>query len=94
MPDLPAEAPIEPVPEPTLETAPEPVPPAPEPVAETGPTPLELLVVDEIRMAIRGRTVAELADLLQETEDSLQPAVERLVARGELLWRGRKLYLP
>lgn len=77
---------------------PEPVAtPEPDPEPETAAVeanPLDERVLDEIRTSLRGRTLDELAWRLGEDELELSDAIDRLIAQGQLVWRGRKLYLP
>ena len=69
--------------------------------AEPEPAPTESVlyelderVLEEVRMALRGRTTEELLTHLDAEEGALDAAVARLTKTGALVWRGRKLYLP
>jgi hypothetical protein len=88
--DIPLARLAEPPPEPTPEQAPPESSPASAPEAD----PLEEAVLDEIRTALRGRTVEELVALLGRPLEAVGAATARLVGEGRLLWRGRKLYQP
>jgi hypothetical protein len=88
---------------PTAPTAPAPAAPrAPAPsVAAVQAAPLpppqvsEALcasVADEIRCAIRGRTLADLAASSQEPPSSVEQACELLIARGQVVRRGQKYF--
>jgi HEAT repeat protein len=96
---------LEPVPpvaeEETLEAAPEPEPAeSAEPTEPAEATPVEAnpvldeRILEEIRTALRGRTIEELASRLDEEEGDIEVSIARLSASGALVWRGRKLYLP
>ena len=50
-------------------------------------------VASELRMAIRGRTAPELAQLTQAAGEAVLQACELLVARGQLVRRGQKYFV-
>lgn len=86
-------------PEPPVEAAPEPTPePVPEPpiaTADPESDPIGALadvVLEELRMTLRGRSREELSDLLQLEPDLVDLAVERLLGDARAVWRGPKLY--
>jgi hypothetical protein len=49
-------------------------------------------VVLEVRIAIRGRSLPELAQMTGAGTEPLQQACELLVARGQLIRRGQKYF--
>lgn len=65
-----------------------PVPPPP------APNDLAGQVIATIRMALRGCSIDDLADALQLDVAALTAVSDRLVASGDLVWRGKKLFLP
>lgn len=97
------EAPVAPAPEPPRAAAPVPEEPwptgpftdlleAPGPaIADEG---LTERVLEEIRTNLRGRTPGELVARLGAPEEGVNACLDRLLATGQLVWRGRKLYLP
>ncbi|RKG61060.1 hypothetical protein D7X30_09220 [Corallococcus sp. AB011P] len=73
-----------------------PAPAAPPPVPpKRGPSPVEALcgaMLQEVRVAVRGRSLAELTSGLSAPAELAQEAVALLVARGAIVRRGHKYF--
>ncbi|MFP2903031.1 hypothetical protein ACLEQD_43185, partial [Corallococcus sp. 4LFB] len=73
-----------------------PAPSAPPPVPpKRGPSPVEALcgaMLQEVRVAVRGRSLAELTSGLSAPAELAQEAVALLVARGAIVRRGHKYF--
>ncbi|NOK23069.1 hypothetical protein HMI50_39310, partial [Corallococcus carmarthensis] len=70
-------------------STPPPVPP------KRGPSPVEALcgaMLQEVRVAVRGRSLAELTSGLSAPAELAQEAVALLVARGAIVRRGHKYF--
>lgn len=53
---------------------------------------LDAQIMDEVRAALRGRTLEDLLELLDAPSDVIDASCARLVAQGLAVWRGPKLY--
>jgi hypothetical protein len=51
-------------------------------------------MMDEIRTTLRGRTPEELAERLSAEIEDVERTADHLIALEQLVWRGKKLYLP
>ncbi|QRK12126.1 HEAT repeat domain-containing protein [Archangium violaceum] len=70
-------------------------PPASRPAARSAPSPVEALcgpLMSEIRVAIRGRSLGELASGVSATLELVEEALALLVARGAIIRRGHKYF--
>ncbi|MFB1482338.1 HEAT repeat domain-containing protein [Corallococcus sp. RDP092CA] len=79
-------------PPPARAPAPSKPPPAP---PQRGPSPVEALcgaMLQEVRVAVRGRSLAELTSGLSAPAELAQEAVALLVARGAIVRRGHKYF--
>ncbi|MBM7119409.1 HEAT repeat domain-containing protein [Archangium primigenium] len=68
---------------------------APRPTVRAAPSPVEALcapLLAEIRVAIRGRSLGELATSIRSTPELAQEALALLVARGSVVRRGHKYF--
>jgi hypothetical protein len=69
--------------------------PAPPPAPSSSAVgSLARLIIADVRTALRGRTVEELAETLTLPPEGVLGEVERMLADGQLVWRGKKLFLP
>ncbi|MBU8895932.1 HEAT repeat domain-containing protein [Corallococcus sp. M34] len=78
---------------PPVVRAPAPEPRAPE--SRPGPSPVESLcaaMLSEVRVAVRGRSLVELAGGLSSPAELTQEALALLVARGAIVRRGHKYF--
>ncbi|RKH68141.1 hypothetical protein D7X96_17735 [Corallococcus interemptor] len=72
-----------------------PAPSAPPVPPKRGPSPVEALcgaMLQEVRVAVRGRSLAELTSGLSAPAELAQEAVALLVARGAIVRRGHKYF--
>jgi hypothetical protein len=91
------DVPEPPLPPPAAEVAPPEAPPAPEPeAAPPAMTPsapaLDLEIFADLRAALRGRTIEDLAEIFGQTVADVTAAADRLLATGRIVRRGKKLY--
>ncbi|ATB30645.1 HEAT repeat domain-containing protein [Melittangium boletus] len=93
-----AAAPAAPAPPPTAPTPVVPTPATqvpPRSTARAAPSPVEALcapLLSEIRVAIRGRSLGELATGIRSSPELAQEALALLVARGSVIRRGHKYF--
>jgi DNA-binding MarR family transcriptional regulator len=53
---------------------------------------LDLEIFADLRAALRGRTIEDLAEIFGQTVADVTAAADRLLATGRIVRRGKKLY--